>query len=68
MTYCATVFYGFGNNTGGKINFATVCRTPLDSPGARIAQGFVIDLGQAGGKFLLVSRRVTEEVGSGTFV
>jgi hypothetical protein len=34
------------NNTGQKINFATVCRTPSNSPQTRIAQGLKLDADQ----------------------
>jgi hypothetical protein len=56
------------NNTGQKFNFATVCRTPLDRPQTRIAQGFVVDLDQAGGDFSLFSVGAKDHSKFGTYV
>jgi hypothetical protein len=56
------------NNQARQINFATVCRTPLDSPGGLARQGFELDLDQTVGDFSLVSSGVKDPAQFGTFV
>jgi len=56
------------NNRVQLFNFATVCRTPLDSPQTRILQGFVVDLKQAGGNFSLLSVGAKDHSEIGTYV